>query len=459
VLSPTPLPMTFADFKISNFLLNALDEKGFTTPTPIQEESYSVIRSGKNMIGIAQTGTGKTLAFLLPLLTDLKYSKQLHPKILIIVPTRELVLQVLDRLEWLTTYMSVRIKGVYGGTNINTQKLDVIGGMDVLVATPGRLYDLALANAVSLKHTKKVVIDEVDVMLDLGFRFQLTNIFDFLPEKRQNIMFSATMTSDIESFIKDYFFDPVKVSIAMSGTPLENIEQSTYTVPNFYTKINLLKYLVKEKAEFTKVLVFTSSKKKADLIFKHLEYELGQEMGIIHANKSQNYRIRSIKQFDSGEIRILITTDVMARGLDLDTISHVINFNTPDFPENYMHRIGRSGRAERQGRSILFAADYEQEYKSAIEELMGMQIPEVAFPEEVEIATLLLPEERPSLANEKDPNRNARKRLSGDAFHEKKDKNKKTNEGGSYRRDLAKKYKKPQRRGDKIQNLRKKKKK
>jgi ATP-dependent RNA helicase RhlE len=149
----------------------------------------------------------------------------------------------------------------------------------------------------------------------------------------------------------------------------------------------------------------------------------------------------------------------MARGLDLDTISHVINFNTPDFPENYMHRIGRSGRAERQGRSILFAADYEQEFKSAIEELMGMQIPEVAFPEEVEIATLLLPEERPSLANEKDPNRNARKRLSGDAFHEKKDKNKKTNEGGSYRRDLAKKYKKPQRRGDKIQNLRKKKKK
>ena len=304
-----------------------------------------------------------------------------------------------------------------------------------------------------------MVIDEVDVMLDLGFRFQLTNIFDFLPEKRQNIMFSATMTSDIESFIKDYFFDPVKVSIAMSGTPLENIDQSTYTVPNFHTKINLLRHLVKQKDEFTKVLVFASSKKKADLVFKHLEFELGQEMGIIHANKSQNYRIRSIRQFDAGESRILIATDVMARGLDLDTISHVINFNTPDFPENYMHRIGRSGRAERQGRSILFTADYEQEYKSAIEDLMGMQIEEVPFPEDVEVATLLLPEERPSLANEKDPNRNARKRLSGDAFHEKKDKNKKTNEGGSYRRDLAKKYKKPQRRGDKIQNLRKKKKK
>ncbi len=449
--------MTFTDFKLSKFLANALEEKGFTTPTPIQEESFNVIRSGKNMIGIAQTGTGKTLAFLLPLLTELKFSKQVHPRILIIVPTRELVLQVLDQLEWLTAYMNVRVKGVFGGTNINTQKIQVADGMDVLVATPGRLYDLALARAISLKHTKKIVIDEVDVMLDLGFRFQLTNIFDLLPEKRQNIMFSATMTQDIELFIKDYFFEPVKVSIAMSGTPLDNIAQSTYSVPNFYTKINLLKHLLKQKDEFKKVLVFSSSKKKADLLHKHLEFELGHELGVIHANKSQNYRIRSIKQFDSGETRILIATDVMARGLDLHTISHVINFNTPEFPENYMHRIGRSGRAEREGKSILFTADYEQDFKKAIEELMGMQIEEINFPEDVEVATNLLPEERPNLVNEKDPDRNARKRLGGDAFHEKSEKNKKVNEGGSYRRDLAKKYKKPQRRGDKIQNRKKKK--
>ena len=449
--------MTFTDFKLSKFLANALEEKGFTTPTPIQEESFNVIRSGKNMIGIAQTGTGKTLAFLLPLLTELKFSKQVHPRILIIVPTRELVLQVLDQLEWLTAYMNVRVKGVFGGTNINTQKIQVADGMDVLVATPGRLYDLALARAISLKHTKKIVIDEVDVMLDLGFRFQLTNIFDLLPEKRQNIMFSATMTQDIELFIKDYFFEPVKVSIAMSGTPLDNIAQSTYSVPNFYTKINLLKHLLKQKDEFKKVLVFSSSKKKADLLHKHLEFELGHELGVIHANKSQNYRIRSIKQFDSGETRILIATDVMARGLDLHTISHVINFNTPEFPENYMHRIGRSGRAEREGKSILFTADYEQDFKKTIEELMGMQIEEINFPEDVEVATNLLPEERPNLVNEKDPDRNARKRLGGDAFHEKSEKNKKVNEGGSYRRDLAKKYKKPQRRGDKIQNRKKKK--
>ncbi len=449
----------FEELKISKFLLNALQEKGFDEPTPIQDQSYPVIRSGKNMVGIAQTGTGKTLAFLLPVLNDLKFSQQINPRVLIIVPTRELVVQIVDQLEWLTEYINVRYLGVYGGANINTQKLLVAEGCDVLVSTPGRLYDLALTKALNLKDIKKLIIDEVDVMLDLGFRFQLTNIFELIPEKRQNIMFSATMTEDIDAFISDYFIDPIKISIAVSGTPLDTITQTCYAVPNFYTKINLLAHLLKDRETYHKVLVFAGTKKKADLIFKHLEFTFGHEMGIIHANKSQNYRIRTIRQFDSKEIRILVTTDVMARGLDLDKISHVINNNTPAFAENYMHRIGRSGRAESDGNSILFYADYELESKAAIEDLMGMQIEQIPFPESVEVATNLLPEERPSLVNEKDPDRNARKHLSGPSFHEKKDKNKKTNEGGSYRRELAKKYKKPQRRGDKIQNLRAKKKK
>ncbi len=449
----------FEELKITKFLLNALHEKGFEETTPIQEQSYPVIRSGKNMVGIAQTGTGKTFAFLLPILNDLKFSKEIHPRVLIIVPTRELVVQIVDQLEWLTEYINVRFLGVYGGANINTQKLLVAEGMDVLVSTPGRLYDLALSKALNLKNIKKLVIDEVDVMLDLGFRFQLTNIFELIPDKRQNIMFSATMTEDIDVFISDYFVDPVKISIAVSGTPLDTITQTCYAVENFYTKVNLLAHLLQDRETYDKVLIFAGTKKKADLLFKRLEFTYGHEMGIIHANKSQNYRIRTIRQFDSREIRILVTTDVMARGLDLDKISHVVNNNTPVFAENYMHRIGRSGRAESKGNSILFTADYEMEYKTAIEELMGMTIEELPFPEEVEVATNLLPEERPSLVNEKDPNRNARKHLSGPSFHEKKDKNKKTNEGGSYRRELAKKYKKPQRRGDKIQNLRAKKKK
>lgn len=452
------MPKTFDQFKISKFLLRALEEKNFTLPTPIQEQSYNVIRSGKNVVGIAQTGTGKTLAFLLPMITDLKYSEELHPRVLIIVPTRELVIQVVDQAKWLTSKANLRVLGVYGGTNINTQKLKVAEGVDILVSTPGRLYDLALTKALNLKLVRKVTIDEVDVMLDLGFRFQLTNIFDLLPEKRQNTMFSATMTDEVDAFITDYFIDPVKIAIAVSGTPLDNIEQFVYSVPNFYTKINLLKEILKDTETFRKVLVFTSSKKKADLLHKHLEFEMGHEMGIIHSNKSQNYRMRSVAQFDSGLKRILITTDVMARGLDLDTISHVINFNTPSFPENYMHRIGRSGRAEKKGISILFTAEYEEDHKAAIEELMSMKIDQLPFPESVKVETTLLPEERPvSLVQEKDPNRNARKRLTGDAYHEKSEKNSKTNQGGSYRRELEKKYKKPQRRGDKIQNLKAKK--
>ena len=448
----------FEDFKISKQLLNAIDDLGFDKPTPIQAKAFSIIRSGKNVVGISQTGTGKTLAYMLPILQDLKFSKQNNPRVVILVPTRELVLQVVERIEEFAKYISVRVLGVYGGTNINTQKLAVAEGCDILVGTPGRLYDLALTRVLNLKGVKQLVIDEVDVMLDLGFRFQLTNIFDLLPERRQNIMFSATMTDEIDELINDFFIAPINISIAVSGTPLDNIAQVCYPVQNFYTKANLLAHLIKDKEEFSKVLVFVSSKKNADRLFERLEETFGSEMGIIHSNKSQNYRIRTIEQFDSGESRILVTTDVMARGLDLEKITHVINIDTPSFPENYMHRIGRTGRAEQEGNSILFFTEKEVPAKEAIEQLMDYEIPLLEFPEEVEITQELIPEER-SKGRHKNPDRNLKKSTAGPSFHEKKAKNKKVNLGGKYRRELAKKYKKPKTRGDKIQNRRKKKKK
>jgi len=445
---------TFQNLNLSKQLYNAIVDLGFDTPTPIQQEAYSVILSGKNVVGIAQTGTGKTLAYMLPLLHDMKYSEKINPRILILVPTRELVLQVVEQIESFTTYVNVRVVGVYGGTNINTQKQAVAQGTDILVATPGRLYDLALHGAVRLKYIKKLVIDEVDVMLDLGFRFQLTNIFELLPERRQNMMFSATMTEEVDVLIHDFFITPVKISIAVSGTPLDNIAQQSYPVVNFYTKVNLLSHLLQEE-EYSKVLVFAPSKKAADRLFAALESEYGSEMGIIHSNKAQNYRIRSIKQFNEGSKRILVTTDVMARGLDLDKISHVVNFNTPLFPENYMHRIGRTGRAEQEGISILFYTEKEVEAKAAIESLMDYKIPMVEFPPDVEISTELTPEERPQSAVYKNPHRNLKKYEPGPAFHEKKEKNKRTNKGGSYRSKLASKYKKPKTRGDKNFNKRK----
>ncbi len=444
----------FEDLNLSKQLYSAIDDLGFNTPTPIQLKATPVILSGRNVVGIAQTGTGKTLAYLLPLLRDLKYSNQIPPRILILVPTRELVLQVVEQVEILSKYMTIRVLGVYGGTNINTQKLAVVKGVDVLVATPGRLYDIAMHGALKLKAIKKLVIDEVDVMLDLGFRYQLSNIFDLLQERRQNIMFSATMTKEVDELINDYFIAPVKISIAVSGTPLENIAQQCYAVPNFYSKTNLLSFLLSDRDIYEKVLVFVSSKKEADRLAITMEERYGPELCVIHSNKSQNYRFRSIRQFDEGENRILITTDVMARGLDLEKISHVINFDTPQFPENYMHRIGRTGRAEQKGNSILFYSPKEENAREAIETLMNYQIPELDFPSEVQKSSQLTPEESPKVA-EVHIKRLTDRDKTEKSFQEKKEKNKKTNQGGSYLRK-KKNYKKPQTRGDKNYNKRKK---
>jgi len=443
---------SFQDFKISNQLRYGIDDLGYTEPTPIQAEAFSVILSGKDVVGIAQTGTGKTFAYMLPLLQELPFSKQENPRILVLVPTRELVLQVVEEIEKFAKYLSVRVVGVYGGTNINTQKQAVAEGCDIVVATPGRLYDLALSRSLQLKSIKKLVIDEVDVMLDLGFRFQLTNIFDLLPERRQNIMFSATMTDDVDVLIDDFFIGPQKIAVAVSGTPLENILQQCYSVPNFYTKANLLVELLRNVNEFTKVLVFVSNKRSADRLFEVIDEFYGSEACVIHSNKTQNYRIRSINQFDEGKNRILVATDVMARGLDLDKITHVVNFDTPSFPENYMHRIGRTGRAEEEGKSILFFSEKEREDKDGIESLMDYKIPEMDVPKGVEISKRLTPEEQPKMMEPNNPHKQTSDDAPGASFHEKSEKNQQTNQGGSYQYIIKKKYKKPKTKGDKNYN-------
>lgn len=443
---------SFDQFALTKSLRSSIFELNFIDPTPIQWESFSVIRSGVDMVGIAQTGTGKTFAYLLPILQDLKYSKSNNPRVMILVPTRELVLQVVDQVNLLSKYMNIRVLGLYGGTNINTQKDACSQGVDLIVATPGRLYDLAACRALQLKSIKQLVIDEVDVMMDLGFRSQLANIFSLLSERRQNIMFSATMTEEVDKLIDGYFIKPKKISIALSGTPLFNITQSCFAVPNFFTKLNLLKHLLSNSETLIKTLIFVSNKKHADLVFDFLQQDFGNELCVIHSNKTQNYRIRSIQQFDQGINRILISTDVMARGLDLNKISHVINFNTPLYPENYMHRIGRTGRAKEKGHSILLYTPKEILAKEAIETLMNLQILKTPFPTDVEISQQLLPEERdrPKISK----NRSTETTERNDGFHEKKEKNNKSNAGGSYRAKLANKYKKSQTKGDIFANRR-----
>ena len=444
---------SFSSFKISKQLQYAIEDLGYENPTPIQSQSFPVIQSGKDMVGIAQTGTGKTFAYMLPILQALTFSNQLQPRVLVIVPTRELVIQVVEEIEKFAKFMTVRVIGVYGGVNINRQKETVSLGTDIIVATPGRLYDLVLSRALQLKSVKKLVIDEVDVMLDLGFRFQLINIFELLPSRRQNVMFSATMTADVNELIHDFFQAPSTISVAVSGTPLDNISQYCYSVPNFYTKANLLKHLLQDSEIFRKTLVFVSNKKSADLLFEELEDSFNSEVAVIHSNKTQNYRIRSIENFNEEKTRILVTTDIMARGLDLNLISHVINFDTPAFPENYMHRIGRTGRAEQEGTSLLFSTIAELPTKEAIEELMGIEIPIIEMPSEIEISKKLTYDEQPKLKEGYNP---IKDEGEGKGFHEKKDKNNKVNKGGSYKRIIKKKYKKPKTKGDKNFNKRNK---
>ena len=449
--------MTFQDLNLNTPLNNALGDLGFTVPTPIQAEAFNIIASGKDIVGIAQTGTGKTFAYMLPILRHLKYSRQDNPRVLVLVPTRELVIQVVNEIEKLSKYINNRILGVYGGTNINTQKLAVAQGVDIIVATPGRLYDLAMSRVLQLKSIQKLVIDEVDVMLDLGFRHQLINIFDILPKRRQNIVFSATMTEDVDALIYDFFTSPQKIQIAVSGTPLNNIKQSRYNVPNFNTKVNLVEHLLSDTVIFSKVLIFVAFKRMADQLFEVLDHFFPSGVAVIHSNKTQNYRLRSIEQFKEGQHRILLATDVMARGLDIDDISHVINFDTPAYPENYMHRIGRTGRAERKGHSILLSTEKEQEARKQIERLMQMSIEVIDFPEVVEISKELIKEEQEIIKERNNPIKRKSGEDLGQAFHEKKLKNKKVNLGGSYRREKSKKYKKPKTRGDKNYNKRHKK--
>ena len=451
--------MKFSDLNLNTPLTNALADLGFENATPIQAQSYPVIMSGKDMVGVAQTGTGKTLAYCLPILRVLPYAEQINPRVLIIVPTRELVVQVVGELEKLSKYTRNRILGVFGGTNINTQKKALAEGTDIIVATPGRLYDLALARAIELKKIQKVVIDEVDVMLDLGFKFQIENILELLPRRRQGILFSATMTDKVVKIIDDSFIQPKRISVAVSGTPLENITQSRYDVPNFYTKMNLLEQLLDDYKTFSKTIIFASNKRMADRIYDRLEEVFPGESCVIHSNKTQNYRLRSIRQFEAGENRLLIATDVMARGIDIEEVSHVISMDTPDYPENYMHRIGRTGRAEKKGKSILMTTPKEQDFLEDIEALMNKKVAVIPFPSGVEISEELAPEERPPVVEIDTTKRKkgAQGPEKGASFHEKSEKNRKENLGGSYRREIAKKYKKPKTKGDKNYNRRNKK--
>jgi len=441
--------MNFTELNLSTPLINALIDLGLTQTTTIQEKAFPVIMSGRDMVGIAQTGTGKTIAYLLPCLRQWKFTKEKSPQILIVVPTRELVVQVVEQVQKLTGYMNVRVAGVFGGVNMVRQTPLIVAGCDVLVATPGRLLDFALNGTLKLKSVKRFVIDEVDEMLNLGFRPQLIRIIDLLPTKRQNLMFSATISEELKDLVHDFFVEPLEIEAAPTGTPLENIKQIGFRVPNFFTKVNLLEFLLLNNPEFSKVLVFTSTKKLADALYEELAPKFIDQIGLIHSNKSQNNRFENLNNFKDDINRVLIATDIVARGLDISDVSHVVNFDVPDVPENYMHRIGRTGRADKKGVSITFITKADAENRASIEALMNRKIPMVTMPKEVEVSKILTIDEMPLVKMKNSLVSVPKKEEGGAAFHEKKDKNKKVNMKVRRAESMRIKYKKPKTRGQK----------
>jgi ATP-dependent RNA helicase RhlE len=381
--SERPYPVTsFADFALLAPLQRALTAEGYTKPTPIQVQAMPHALAGRDLLGIAQTGTGKTAAFALPILHRLgKSGTTRKPKTvrsLILSPTRELASQIAESFRTYGKYMHLSIDVVFGGVPIGKQIRRLTTGADILVATPGRLLDLIEQRAITLRELEILVLDEADQMLDLGFIQPLKRIVPMLPKNRQSLFFSATMPKTIASLADHFLTDPVEVAVAPVATTAERVTQGVMFVPN-PGKQALLHAVLQDPA-IARVLVFTRTKHGADRVVKHLERD-GIPASAIHGNKSQAQRERALGAFRAGQCRVLVATDIAARGIDIDAVTHVINFELPNVPESYVHRIGRTARAGASGIAISFCANDERPFLRDIERLTRLPVPVLAMPE------------------------------------------------------------------------------
>ncbi len=373
--------MSFQSFSFNKQISSAIEDLEWTTPTAIQKQAIPLLLGGYDVIGIAPTGTGKTAAYVLPILVKLKYAQGTIPRAIILVPTKELVLQVEEHFEALNKYSDLRMVSIYGGVGAKVQIEKIQEGCDIIVATTGRFMDLYLRGEIPVKRLTTMVLDEADKLLEMGFMQQINSLLEVIPHKRQNMLFSATFSDRVEELSKDFLEFPKRIEVAPQATTVDNITQYHYQVPNFMSKILLLQHLLDDEEEFSKVLVFTNTKASADNIGKFVDRKLAGGVRVIHSNKGQNARINSIKAFESGEVRTLVATDVSARGIDIKGVSHVINFELPtrDYV-NYVHRIGRTGRAEQIGRAISFTNEPETWHLRRIEEFIKSKINQKTIP-------------------------------------------------------------------------------
>jgi ATP-dependent RNA helicase RhlE len=367
---------SFETLGLSKYLLETLAANGFETPTPIQAQAIPPLLEGRDLIGLAQTGTGKTLGFGLPIVARLiKEGAKPDPKAvraLILAPTRELVNQIADSLKVFTRKSPLKITTVVGGASINVQTKILEKGIDILVATPGRLLDLANRKAINLTATRYLVLDEADQMLDLGFIHDLKKIVKLVPKRRQTMLFSATMPKAIAELAADYLDNPVEVSVTPPGKAADKISQQVHFVLGRDHKTVLLKEQLRANAGQS--LIFCKTKHGAEKLSRHLD-SLGFSVASIHGNKSQGQRDRALKAFRDSEIATLVATDVAARGIDVPSVSHVYNYDLPNVPESYVHRIGRTARAGREGSAIAFCGPEDIKMLYDIEKLMGIAIP------------------------------------------------------------------------------------
>ena len=450
--------MTFDELNIKKYFKTNLRELGLKDLTLIQQRAFPAIMSGRDVMGIAQTGTGKTIAYLLPSLNLWKFTPKHEPQIIILVPTRELVLQVEQQAQQLAADSGIMVVGVFGGAGIQPQAARIRQGADVIVGTPGRILDIALQGLLRFGAVRRLILDEVDEMLEQGFRTQISRVLDLLPHKRQNLMFSATMTNEIEQLADTFFNGPLKIEAAPMGTPLDNIHQSVIHVPNFNTKINLLTHLLSTHPDMNRVMVFVSTIALADQVYSLISQRLANtniSIDYLHSRRTQSQRFATLRNFRDGQTNVLIATDLIARGIDIEGVSHVLCFDLPFEPEQYIHRIGRTGRVRlahpddqndssiivEEGHALSFCTPTETTALLNIEGLMKTTIPTEPLPAEVEISSILTDAETPQVRM-----RNALTELDstpGKAFHERSEKNQKTNHRISHRTLMKQKYGKP----------------
>jgi ATP-dependent RNA helicase RhlE len=411
---------SWQNFKLNKQFVQAIEALQFETPTEIQTKCIPLLMGGQQVIGIAQTGTGKTAAYLLPVLYKLRYSQGDEPRALILVPTKELVVQVEMQSRQLAQFTDLRIAALYGGVGPKTQIETIKQGVDLLIATPGRFLELYARKEIPTRLIKTLVIDEADRMMDMGFMPQLRKIFEVIPDKRQNMLFSATFPTKVERLAQEFLDFAVRVEVTPQATASRQVSQELYEVPNLRTKINFLASLLAQSA-FSRVMVFTRTKEVADNVSKFIERKNLGPVRVVHSNKGQNSRINAVREFKEGQLRVLVATDVAARGIDVVNVSHVINFDVPVQYEDYVHRIGRTGRAMQVGTAITFANPAELYHVGKIEGVIREKIQHKELPPSIPREETSR-EEAQEMAREIDRQKRREDPTFQGAFHDRKKK-------------------------------------